>query len=209
MSTLEFAFFRPFLRFLHWKGRTAHHMRKKPPQRRTGGQNCPRRAVAPVRFAPGGLPGCPSAWPCAPLGAGQGSLWRALRFARPAAVPPACAPCSSLPSASAALLLRLNGAPCADGREWAANNRAIVPPGLRRRRPPRRRAAVRWRSDLPVRSVPFSSTRPASGVSRSPAICRSVDFPAPEGATSATTSPRPTDSDRSDSTGTGAGPPLP
>lgn len=25
---------------------------------------------------------------------------------------------------------------CADGREWAANNRALVPPGLRRRRPP-------------------------------------------------------------------------
>ena len=60
-------------------------------------------------------------------------------------MPPACAPCSSLPSASAALLLRLNGAPCADGREWAANNRALVPPGLRRRRPPRRRFAVRWR----------------------------------------------------------------
>lgn len=40
-----------------------------------------RCAVAPVRFAPGGLPGCPSAWPCAPLGAGQGSLCRALRFA--------------------------------------------------------------------------------------------------------------------------------
>ena len=29
--------------------------------------------------------------------------------------------------------------------EWAANNRALVPPGLRRRRPPRRRFAVRWR----------------------------------------------------------------
>lgn len=40
-----------------------------------------RCAVAPVRFAPGGLSGRPSAWPCAPLGAGQGSLWRALRFA--------------------------------------------------------------------------------------------------------------------------------
>ena len=64
---------------------------------------------------------------------------------RPAVVPPACAPCSSLPSASDALLLRLNGALCADGREWAANNRALVPPGLRRRRPPRRRFAVRWR----------------------------------------------------------------
>ena len=40
-----------------------------------------RCAVAPVRFAPGGLSGRPSAWPCAPLGAGQGSLCRALRFA--------------------------------------------------------------------------------------------------------------------------------
>ena len=60
-------------------------------------------------------------------------------------MPPACAPCSSLPSASDALLLRLNGALCADGREWAANNCALVPPGLRRRRPPRRRFAVRWR----------------------------------------------------------------
>ena len=76
-----FAFFRPFRRFLRWNGRTTRHQREKPPQRRTGGQNRPRCAVAPVRFAPGGLPGCPSAWPCAPLGAGQGSLWRALRFA--------------------------------------------------------------------------------------------------------------------------------
>ena len=41
--------------------------------------------------------------------------------------------------------MRLNGALCADGREWAADNRALVPSGLRRRRPPRRRAAVRWR----------------------------------------------------------------
>lgn len=49
MSTLEFAFFRPFLRFLHWKGRTAHHMRKKPPQRRTGGQIRPlRRRARPL-----------------------------------------------------------------------------------------------------------------------------------------------------------------
>ena len=41
--------------------------------------------------------------------------------------------------------MRLYEAFCAGGREWAANNRALVPPGLRRRRPPRRRAAVRWR----------------------------------------------------------------
>ena len=64
---------------------------------------------------------------------------------RPAVVPPACAPCSSLPSASAALLMRLNGALCADGREGAACSCVLVPPGLRRRRPPRRRFAVRWR----------------------------------------------------------------
>lgn len=58
-----------------------------------------RCAVAPVRFAPGGLSGRPSAWPCAPLGAGQGSLCRALRFAasggrapvlRPVLVAPVC-----------------------------------------------------------------------------------------------------------------------
>ena len=58
-----------------------------------------RCAVAPVRFALGGLPGCPSARPCAPLGAGQGSLCRALRFAasggrapvlRPVLVAPVC-----------------------------------------------------------------------------------------------------------------------
>lgn len=41
--------------------------------------------------------------------------------------------------------MRLYEAFCAGGRELAANNRALVPPGLRRRRPPRRRAAVRWR----------------------------------------------------------------
>lgn len=80
MSTLEFAFFRPFLRFLRWKGRTAHHMRKN---RHRGEQAArfARCAVAPVRFAPGGLSGRPSARPCAPLGAGQESLCRALRFA--------------------------------------------------------------------------------------------------------------------------------
>lgn len=91
---------------------------------------------------------CPVARPLglAPLWArGRGVCAAPFGSPRPAVVPPACAPCSSLPSASDALLLRLNGAPCADGREWAANNRALVPPGLRRRRPPRRRFAVRWR----------------------------------------------------------------
>ena len=84
---------------------------------------------------------CPVARPLglAPLWARGGSV------PRPAAVPPACAPCSSLPSAPVALLARFNGALCADGREGAAGFRALVPPGLRRRRPPRRRFAVRWR----------------------------------------------------------------
>lgn len=59
-----------------------------------------RCAVAPVRFALGGLPVCPSARPCAALGAGQGSLFRALRAAspggrapvlRPVLVAPVCA----------------------------------------------------------------------------------------------------------------------
>lgn len=91
---------------------------------------------------------CPVARPLglAPLWArGRGVCFAPFGSPRPAAVPPFCAPCSSLPSASAALLMRSKGAPCADGREWAADNRALVPPGLRRRRPPRRRAAVRWR----------------------------------------------------------------
>lgn len=91
---------------------------------------------------------CPVARPLglAPLWArGRGVCAAPFGSPRPAAVPPFCAPCSSLPSASDALLMRLNGALCADGREWAADNRALVPPGLRRRRPPRRRFAVRWR----------------------------------------------------------------
>ena len=52
-----------------------------------------------------------------------------------------------------------------------------------------RRAAVRALSLARVRSWPPMVTRPASGVSSRPAICKSVDFPAPDGATSATTSP--------------------
>ena len=91
---------------------------------------------------------CPVARPLglAPLWArGRGVCSAPFGRLRPAVVPPACVPCSSLPSASVALLLRLNGAPCADGRGWAAGSRVLVPPGLRRRRPPRRRAAVRWR----------------------------------------------------------------
>lgn len=91
---------------------------------------------------------CPVARPLglAPLWArGRGVCAAPFGSPRPAVVPPACAPCSSLPSASDALLLRLNGALCADGREGAACSCVLVPPGLRRRRPPRRRFAVRWR----------------------------------------------------------------
>lgn len=145
MSTLKFAFFRPFSRFLRWKGRTTHHQRKKPPQRRTGGQISPAAPSRPSALRP---VACPVARPLglAPLWArGRGVCAAPFGSPRPAAVPPFCAPCSSLPSASDALLLRLNGAPCADGREGAAGFRALVPPGLRRRRPPRRRFAVRWR----------------------------------------------------------------
>ena len=146
MSTLEFAFFRPFLRFLRWKGRTIHHQRKKPPQRRTDGQNRP--PAAPSRPSALRPVACPVARPLglAPLWArGRGVCSAPFGQLHPAVVPPACAPCSSLPSASAALLMRLNGALCADGREGAACSCALVPPGLRRRRPPRRRFAVRWR----------------------------------------------------------------
>ena len=38
-------------------------------------------------------------------------------------------------------------------------------------------------------SCPSSRTAPPVGTSSSPAMCSSVDFPAPDGATSATTSP--------------------
>ena len=57
-----------------------------------------------------------------------------------------------------------------------------------------RRASVRSRSDKPTILRPDSATDPASGVSKSPAMCNSVDLPAPEGATKATTSPRFTSS---------------
>ena len=91
---------------------------------------------------------CPVARPLglAPLWArGRGVCSAPFGSPRPAAVPPACAPCSSLPSASDALLMRLYELSCADGREGAACSCVLVPPGLRRRRPPRRRFAVRWR----------------------------------------------------------------
>ena len=91
---------------------------------------------------------CPVARPLglAPLWArGRGVCGAPFGSPRPAVVPPACAPCSSLPSASVALLARLYAVFCADGREGAACSCVLVPPGLRRRRPPRRRFAVRWR----------------------------------------------------------------
>lgn len=91
---------------------------------------------------------CPVARPLglAPLWArGRGVCSAPFGQLHPAVVPPACAPCSSLPSASDALLMRLYELSCADGREGAACSCVLVPSGLRRRRPPRRRFAVRWR----------------------------------------------------------------
>ena len=81
---------------------------------------------------------CPVARPLglAPLWARGGSV------PHPAAVPPVCAPCSSLPSASAALLLRLNGALCADGKGvggWLPRPSAARPAPSPPASPPRRR----------------------------------------------------------------------
>lgn len=134
-----FAFFRPFLRFLRWKGRTTHHQRKKPPQRRTDGQNRPplRRRARPLcaRW----LARLPVRSALRRSGRGAGVF----RVRRPCPRP-----------APRARRSRLRRSRCLRGSmgrsalmagEWAANNRALVPPGLRRRRPPRRRFAVRWR----------------------------------------------------------------
>ena len=135
----------PFLAFL-WQNRHGY----PPPAEKTATEahRRPDSPAAPSRPSALRPVACPVARPLglAPLWArGRGVCSAPFGRLRPAAVPPACAPCSSLPSASAALLMRPKGAPCADGREWAADNRALVPPGLRRRRPPRRRAAVRVR----------------------------------------------------------------
>lgn len=137
--------FSPFLAFF-----ALERQNYPPPAEKTATEahRRPDSPAAPSRPSALRPVACPVARPLglAPLWArGRGVCAAPFGSPRPAAVPPFCAPCSSLPSASAALLLRLNGAPCADGREWAANNRALVPPGLRRRRPPRRRFAVRWR----------------------------------------------------------------
>ena len=137
--------FSPFLAFF-----ALERQNYPPPAEKTATEahRRPDSPAAPSRPSALRPVACPVARPLglAPLWArGRGVCAAPFGSPRPAAVPPFCAPCSSLPSASAALLLRLNGALCADGREWAANNRALVPPGLRRRRPPRRRFAVRWR----------------------------------------------------------------
>lgn len=141
-----FAFFRPFRRFLRWKGRTTHHQRKKPPQRRTGGQIRPlRRRARPLcaRW----LARLPVRLALRPSGRGAGEF-----VARPS-VRRVRRPCPR--SAPRARRSRLRRPRCFCGSmrcsvaltagEGAANNRAPVPPGLRRRRPSGRRAAVRWR----------------------------------------------------------------
>ena len=137
--------FSPFLAFF-----ALERQNYPPPAEKTATEahRRPDSPAAPSRPSALRPVACPVARPLglAPLWArGRGVCSAPFGQLHPAVVPPACAPCSSLPSASDALLLRLNGALCADGREWAANNRALVPPGLRRRRPPRRRFAVRWR----------------------------------------------------------------
>jgi hypothetical protein len=52
---------------------------------------------------------------------------------------------------------------------------------------------VRKLSDRPVAFSPDKNTFPESASSSKPAICKSVDFPAPEGATKATISPELTE----------------
>lgn len=134
----------PILRFFAPSGAFCVEKANCPPpaeKTATEAHRRPDSPAAPSRPSALRSAACPVARPLglAPLWARGGSV------PHPAAVPPVCAPCSSLPSASAALLARLNGALCADGREGAAGSRVLVPPGLRRRRPPRRRFAVRWR----------------------------------------------------------------
>ena len=137
--------FSPFLAFF-----ALERQNYPPPAEKTATEahRRPNSPAAPSRPSALRPVACPVARPLglAPLWArGRGVCGAPFGSPRPAAVPPFCAPCSSLPSASAALLLRFNGALCADGREWAACSCVLVPPGLRRRRPPRRRFAVRWR----------------------------------------------------------------
>lgn len=138
MASPFFAFFRPFRRFLRWKGRTTRHQREKPPQRRSGGQIRPlRRRARPL---------------CARRLARLPVRSALRRSGRGAGVFRTRRPCPR--SAPRARRSRLRRPRCFCGSmgrsalmagEGAANNRALVPPGLRRRRPPRRRFAVRWR----------------------------------------------------------------
>lgn len=128
--------FSPFLAFF-----ALERQNYPPPAEKTATEahRRPNSPAAPSRPSALRPVACPVARPLglAPLWArGRGVCAAPFGSPRPAAVPPFCAPCSSLPSAPVALLARFNGALCADGREWAANNRALVPPGLRRRRPP-------------------------------------------------------------------------
>ncbi len=112
-----FAFFRPFRRFF------ALERQNYPPpagkNRHRGAQAARIAPAAPSRPSALRPVACPVARPLglAPLWArGRGVCGAPFGSPRPAAVPPFCAPCSSLPSASATLLARLNGALCADGR---------------------------------------------------------------------------------------------
>ena len=87
--------------------------------RHRGAQTARTAPAAPPRPSALRPVACPVARPLglAPLWArGKGVCSAPFGQLRPAAVPPACAPCSSLPSASAALLMRSKGALCADGR---------------------------------------------------------------------------------------------
>lgn len=140
-----FCVFSPFLALFRQKKHSY-----PPPAKKTATEahRRPNSPAAPSRPSALRPVACPVARPLglAPLWArGRGVCSAPFGQLRPAAVPPFCAPCSSLPSAPVALLARFNGALCADGREGAACSCVLVPPGLRRRRPPRRRFAVRWR----------------------------------------------------------------
>lgn len=106
----------------------AHRRPEPPPLRRRARPLCARRLVRlPVRLALR----CSERW------AGV------FRVRRPCPRPAPRARRSRLrrPRCFCGSMVR----PALMAGEWAANNRALVPPGLRRRRPPRRRAAVRWR----------------------------------------------------------------
>lgn len=113
----------------------AHRRPESPPLRRRARPLCARwLARLPVRLA------------LRPSGRGAGEF-----VARPS-VRRVRRPCPR--SAPRARRFRLRRPRCLRGSmgrsalmagEWAANNRVLVPPGLRRRRPPRRRFAVRWR----------------------------------------------------------------